>query len=315
MSAIVAPMKIASLLASGTEIAWELGLGEEIVAISHECDYPPEVLDRPRVSRPRFDPSDLDSPQLDAAVREAMATEGSVYAIDEATIERLDPDLVLTQAVCDVCAVPASHAQRIAERLGDGTRVLSLDAHTVEGIFETIRQVGAAADVEDRAREYVEELQARIDRVRERVEGLPRPRVLGLEWLDPPFVPGHWVPEMIEIAGGSNLAGEPGMRSRQVEWEEIADLDPDVLIVMPCGYKLAAARADADRYSERLLEVAPRAIREGRAFVVDASSHFNRSGPRVVDGIEITAALLHPDLFPQLKLEGRAATWQTPSGP
>lgn len=308
-------MKIASLLASGTEIAWALGLGDDIVGISHECDYPPEVLDRPRISRPRFDPAGLGSAELDAAVREAMATSGSVYAIDESAIERLDPDLVLTQAVCDVCAVPASAAQRVAERLENGTTVLSLDAHTMEGIFDTILQVGAAAGVEERASEYVTELRRRLGRVSERVAGLPRPRVLALEWLDPAFVPGHWVPEMIDAAGGINLAGGAGARSRQVEWQEVSGEDPDVLVVMPCGYKLEAARADADLQAERLLEVAPRAIREGRAFVVDASSYFNRSGPRVVDGVEIMAALLHPSLFPQVDLDGRAATWQPPSPP
>lgn len=308
-------MKIASLLASGTEIAWALGLGDDIVGISHECDYPPEVLDRPRISRPRFDPAGLGSAELDAAVREAMATSGSVYAIDESAIERLDPDLVLTQAVCDVCAVPASAAQRVAERLENGTTVLSLDAHTMEGIFDTILQVGAAAGVEERASEYVTELRRRLGRVSERVAGLPRPRVLALEWLDPAFVPGHWVPEMIDAAGGINLAGGAGARSRQVEWQEVSGEDPDVLVVMPCGYKLEAARADADLQAERLLEVAPRAIRAGRAFVVDASSYFNRSGPRVVDGVEIMAALLHLGLFPEADLEGRAATWQPPSPP
>jgi iron complex transport system substrate-binding protein len=308
-------MKIASLLASGTEIACALGLGDDIVGISHECDYPPEVLDRPRISRPRFDPAGLGSAELDAAVREAMATSGSVYSIDENAIERLDPDLVLTQAVCDVCAVPASAAQRVAERLENGATVLSLDAHTIEGILETIRQVGVAAGVDERAADYVAELRGRLRRVSERVAGLPRPRVLALEWLAPPFVPGHWVPEMIETAGGVNLAGEVGARSRQVEWRDISGADPDVLLVMPCGYKLEAARADADLRAERLREVAPRAIREGRAFVVDASSYFNRSGPRVVDGIEIMAALLHPGVFPQVELEERAATWQSPSSP
>ena len=308
-----ATMKIVSLLASGTEIASALGLEDEIVGISHECDHPPRVLDRPRISRPRFDPAGLDSGQLDAAVREAMASSGSVYAIDEEAIERLDPDLILTQAVCDVCAVPASDAQRAVARLGDGATVLSLDAHTIDGIFHTILQVGEAAGIEERARTYVDGLRERIERVRERVAGRERPRLLAIEWLDPPFVPGHWVPEMVEAAGAVNLAGAAGERSDQVEWAEVSGLDPDVLVVMPCGYKLEAARADADRHTDRLLEAAPRAIRDGRAFVVDASSYFNRSGPRVVDGIEILAALLHPDLFPEADLAGRGAIWRPPS--
>ncbi len=306
-------MKIASLLASGTEIAWALGLGERIVAISHECDYPPQLLDRPRVTRPRFDPTGLDSGEVDAAVREAMREAGSVYVIDQAALGELQPDLILTQAVCDVCAVPAADARLAAEALGPGAQVLSLDAHTISGILETIRQVGDAADARSRAECCVEELSARLDCVRERVAGASTPGVLGLEWLDPPFVPGHWVPEMVEIAGGRNLAGTAGARSVEASWDELAGLDPDVLLVMPCGYDLEAARRDADGYAERLLSVAPRAIAEGRAFVVDASSYFNRSGPRVVDGVEILARLLHPDRFADVELEGRGARWQPAS--
>ncbi len=303
-------MKIASLLASGTEIAWALGLGEQIVAISHECDYPAEVLDRPRVTRPRFDPTGLDSGAVDAAVREAMRESGSVYAIDQAKLQELRPDLIITQAVCEVCAVPASDARLAAEALGTGTQVLSLDAHTIAGILETVGQVGEAADVRARAESFVAELAARLERVSQRVAGAPAPGVLGLEWLDPPFVPGHWVPEMVEIAGGRNLAGTAGARSSEAAWEELATLDPDVLVIMPCGYDLKAARRDADRYAERLLRVAPRAIEAGRAFVVDASSYFNRSGPRVVDGVEILAALLHPERFAGVALEGRGARWE-----
>jgi iron complex transport system substrate-binding protein len=305
-------MRIASLLASGTEIAWALGLGDGIVAISHECDYPAEVLDRPRVTRPRFDPSGLSSGEVDAAVREAMESSGGVYMIDEDALRQLRPDLVLTQAVCDVCAVPASGAHAAVEALGSDAAVLSLDAHTIDGILETIRQIGEAADVPERAERYMVELSIRLGRVRERVADLRQPTVLGLEWLDPPFVPGHWVPEMVEIAGGVNLKGSSGRPSEQTTWDDLSELDPDVLLIMPCGYKLEAARRDADRYGDHLLQTAPRAIREGRAFVVDASSYFNRSGPRVVDGVEILAALLHPDSFSDVELEGRGARWRHP---
>jgi len=303
-------MKIASLLASATEIAWALGLGDDIVAISHECDYPPEVLDRPRVTRPRFDPSALDSGEVDAAVREAMAESGSVYAIDEDALRRLKPDLLLTQAVCDVCAVPASDARAAISVLESDATVLSLDAHTIDGILATIQQVGESTSVPERAERVMVELAVRLDRIRERVADLAKPTVLGLEWLDPPFVPGHWVPEMVEIAGGVNLRGSQGQRSMQVGWEEISNLDPDVLLLMPCGYDLEAAREDANRYSDQLAQIGPRAIGEDRAFVVDASSYFNRSGPRVVDGVEILAALLHPDAFADVELEGRGARWQ-----
>jgi iron complex transport system substrate-binding protein len=307
-------MRIASLLASGTEIAWALGLGDDIVAISHECDYPQDVLDRPRVTRPRFDPGGLDSGAIDAAVREAMATSGSVYMIDSEALNRLRPELLLTQAVCDVCAVPSSDADAVVKELRDEPTVLSLDAHTIDGILETISQVGEATGIPERAEQFMVELAVRLDRVRERVAGLPRPTVLGIEWLDPPFIPGHWVPEMIEIAGGTNLKGTTGDRSVQVDWTDLMDLDPDVLLIMPCGYDSDAARKDADFHHRRLRAVAPRAISEGRAFTVDASSYFNRSGPRVVDGVEILAALLHPDTFPEVHLDRRGAVWNPRNG-
>ncbi len=288
-------MRIASLLASATEVVYALGLGDQLVAISHECDYPPEALTRPRVSRPRFDPAGLSSRAIDGAVRQAMADHGAVYLLDEARLRAQRPDLILTQAVCQVCAVPTSLAQDAARLLGGGAEVVSLDAHTVADIFRTIRQVGMAAGAPDRAEQVVAQLEARLAHLRRAVERLDRPGVLGLEWLDPPFVPGHWVPEMIELAGGRCLAGEAGRPSRQVSWEDLAALDPDVLVVMPCGYRLEQSRREAETHAERLASVAARAIESGRAYVVDGSSYFNRSGPRVVDGIEMLAALLHPD--------------------
>lgn len=301
--------RIASLLASGTEIVAALGLADRLVAISHECDYPAEVLDRPRVSRPRFDPHGLGSAELDRAVRDAMVEHGSVYLIDGESLARLEPDLILAQAVCEVCAVPTPGAREVVERHRIGAEVLSLDAHTLEDIFQSILAVGRAAGVAERAARYVDGLRERLARVQAAVANEPAPRVLALEWLDPPFVPGHWVPEMVARAGGANLAGTAGAPSRQMRWEELAGLDPDVLIVMPCGYGLDAARADADRYAERLQSLAGRAIEARRAFVVDASSYFNRSGPRVVEGVEILAALLHPGRLAPAPA-GTAQAWQ-----
>ncbi len=303
-------MRIASLLASATETVYALGLGEQLVAISHECDYPSEALEKPRVSRPRFDPAGKDSGALDAAVRDAMTRHGSVYELDHTRLQELQPDLILAQAVCEVCAVPTSLAEQARELLGGQPTVVSLDSHTVEEILDSIRVVGAAAGVPERAEQYVGTLRGRIDAVRQRVSGTPRPQVLAVEWLDPPFVPGHWTPQMIEIAGGEPLVGEARVPSRQVAWEQLADLDPDVLIIMPCGYGLVDAQRDADRYGEHLMSVAKRAVESGRAFAVDGSAYFNRSGPRMVDGIEILAALLHGDRFADSDLKGRAEVWR-----
>jgi iron complex transport system substrate-binding protein len=302
-------MRIASLLASATETVCALGLDQALVAISHECDHPPHVLDRPRVSRPRFDPAGKSSGEIDDAVRAALARHGSVYALDEARLREVAPDLILTQGICEVCAVPTSLAHRAARALDGRATVLSLDAHTVEGILETVEQVGRAAGAEVVAQDLIRGLRARIARVEERVAGRPRPRVLALEWLDPVFVPGHWGPEMVALAGGANLAGAAGQRSQQVPWDAVRGLDPDVLLILPCGYDLARARAEARAHRDRLLALAPRAIREGRAWVVDGSAYFNRSGPRVVDGIEILAALCHPGVVSDVTLEGRAERW------
>lgn len=304
-------MRIVSLLASATEIVCELGLADRLVGISHECDFPARVLDRPRVSRPRFDPEGMDSGEIDRAVRASMTEHGSVYEVDADLLEALAPDLVLAQAVCEVCAVPTPGVRALVRERGIRARVLSLDAHRLDDILGTVLEVGRAAGAADRADALAAELRGRTEAVLTAVHGREEPSLLGIEWLDPPFVPGHWVPEMVELAGARNLAGETGARSVDVSWESLEELDPDALLVMPCGYGLDAARADADRHAERLAQVAPRALEDGRAWVVDASSYFNRSGPRVVRGVEILAGLLHPDAVPE-PAPHEAARWRPP---
>jgi len=287
--------RIVSLLASGTEIVAALGLGERLVGISHECDYPEALLDRPRVSRSRFDPEGLTSGEIDRAVRSAMSEHGSVYEVDGDLLEALHPDVILTQAVCEVCAVPTSGVREVVAARGLTAEVVSLDAHSIEDILASIAQVGEATSSPESARAAIAGIRARLDEVARAVGEARRPRVLAIEWLDPPFVPGHWVPEMIQAAGGENLAGTCAQPSRQVDWPTICDLDPDVLVVMPCGFGVEAAAADARAHADRLATAAPRAIANGRAFVVDASAYFNRSGPRFVTGVEILAGLLHPE--------------------
>ncbi|MBR9988214.1 MAG: cobalamin-binding protein [Gemmatimonadetes bacterium] len=289
-------MRIASFLASGTEICVALGLQESMVAISHECDWPPDVLDRPRLSRPRFDPAGKTSGEIDSALRHAMQEHGSVYEVDETLLEELAPDIILTQAVCEVCAVPTPGVKELVSRRGMPSSVVSLDAHTIRDILDSIIQVGSVTGATGEAADVVAGIEARMERVALAVARAPRPRVLALEWLDPPFTPGHWVPEMINLAGGDNLSGTAGAHSTQTTWAALNGLDPDVLLIMPCGYGLEATKVDAEAARDELLAVAPRAVAERRAFVVDGSAYFNRSGPRFVRGIEILAGLLHPDL-------------------
>ncbi len=304
--------RIVSLLASGTEIVSALGLGDRLVGISHECDYPTAVLDRPRLSRPRFAVEGLSSGEVDRAVRRAMEEHGSVYLVDGEALERLDPDLILTQAVCEVCAVPTPGVRDEVASRGMGARVVSLDAHRLEDVFGCIGLVGEVAGCIAASDALISDLRSRLGHVQEALAGAGRPRVLALEWLEPPFSPGHWVPEQIELAGGVNLTGDAGERSREVPWEALEGVDPDALVVMPCGYDLEASLTDAEAHAERLSRVAERAITEGRAWVVDGSSFFNRSGPRVVRGVEILAGLLHPERCPTPDAK-EAAVWRPPA--
>jgi iron complex transport system substrate-binding protein len=303
-------MRIASLLASATEMVCALGLADRLVAISHECDYPPDVTRKPRISRARFDPASLDSAGIDRAVRAAMARDGSPYALDSEALKRAAPDVILAQAVCEVCAVPTTLAHEAAGALDSRPRVISLDAHTLADVLASVETLGRQLGVPERAVVLRREWQDRLDRVRTAVQGEGRPSVLAMEWLAPPFVPGHWVPDMIDAAGGRNLAGNPGRPSREVRWTDLEGLDPDVLIVMPCGFDLVRARDAANQHAAALRAVAPRAIAAGRAFVVDGSAYFNRSGPRVVDGVEILAALLHPERIRGVTPRDGADLWR-----
>ena len=276
--------RIVSLLPSATEIVCALGLEDRLVGISHSCDYPDSVRDLPRLSRPRAKLEGLSSGEIDEAIRAALRDYGSVYEIDTATIRDLEPDLVITQGICDVCAVPES--QVIAAAVG--SEILTIDAHDLDAIFASIREIGRAASVEGRATALLADMQRRIAVVQRRVARRPRRRVLALEWLDPPYVPGHWVPELIEAAGGELLAGTARRPSYRMEWAELAALHPDELLIMPCGFSLEETRREATRYDRQLRALG------GRMHVLDASCYFSRSGPRVVDGLEILASTIFP---------------------
>jgi len=261
-----------------------LGLEDRLVGISHSCDYPPSINHLPRLTRPRRDLTGLSSGEIDAAVRAALHEDGSVYEIYVAAIRALEPDLVLTQGICDVCAVPESQVLTLVEPI----RVLSLDAHDLSAIFESIRAVGIVTGVGERAERLIAEMQRRIDAVRAKVAGRPRPRVIALEWLDPPYMPGHWVPELVDLAGGELLAGTTRKPSYRMDWSDLKSLSPDVLLIMPCGFDLAATQREAARHRLDLRAVG------GRVQLFDASAYFSRSGPRVVEGLEILASALHP---------------------
>ena len=286
-------MRIVSLVPSATEMLFALGLGDQVVAVTHECDYPPAVRDLPRVTRDVL-PAGLSSAQIDAAVKERTLRGESIYELNADALRELSPDLIVTQALCAVCAVSYEDVRELAQTLESRPRVISLDPQTVGEVLGDARTLAAATDSRDAAARLVRDSARRIDRVRLRVRGHRRPRVLALEWLDPPFAAGHWVPQLIEFAGGEDVLGFAGERSEERTWEEVVATNADIVLVMPCGYDAEIAHREAEMHREQLAEVGA-----GEVVAVNASAFFSRPGPRIVDGLELLAHIIHPELFPE----------------
>jgi iron complex transport system substrate-binding protein len=293
-------MKIVSLLPSATEIVYALGLGDQLEAVTDECDFPPEATTKPVVSRsalPQGRP--LTSREIDDAVREKMDARDPLYVLDKALIQRISPDVILTQDLCRVCAVPSGQVQQALDEIGVAeATVLSLDPHSLDEILDGIRSVGKLLDRRAAADELTASLRERIEAVRRAALRLPTVRVFCLEWFDPPFVAGHWLPDMVEIAGGTNLLNGKEQPSRVVTWREIRDENPEVVVFMPCGYYLEEAEQEAARLLANAEFAETPAAIAGDVYAVDATSYFSRPGPRIVDGLEILAWAIHPDAFP-----------------
>ena len=289
-------VRIVTLLPSATEIVY--ALGHEPVATSHECDWPPEATGKPAVNRSRVDAS-ASAGEIDAQVLEAEGS-GGVYDIDLAALERADPDLVVSQGICDVCAVDSVLVREAVDELGLDCEVLTTDPHSLEDVFEDVRRIGRALDRADRAERVVADLRERVERVRERTADLTaeqRPRVAVLDWTDPVMTAGHWVPQLVEWAGGEYGLGERGAASRPREWAEIREYDPEVLVVAPCGFELDQTAENIADLTEREGWADLTAVGEGRAYAVDGHHYLNRPGPRLVDSLEHLAGLVHPDRF------------------
>lgn len=278
---------------SATETLFALGLGAEVTAVTHECDHPSQALNLPKVTRDVIGPG-LAPAEIDAAVR-ALTQEGrSIYELDEATLRRLQPDLIVTQALCSVCAVSVDDVRAIAERMDPAPAIVSLDPHTLGEVLGDVRTLAQATDRKDAGVDLVNAAAARIDKVRLAVRDAPPVRVAMLEWLDPVFIGGHWVPQLIELAGGVDPLGLPGEPSEQRTWDEVAATQPEVVVVAPCGYDVERGAQEAAAYADRLA-----ALGAGRIVVADASAWFSRPGPRLVDGLEWLAHALHPDRVPE----------------
>jgi len=284
-------MRIVSLVPAATELLFSLDLGDEVVGVTHECDFPPEVRDLPKVTRAVLPPG-LSPAEIDAAVKERTLAGESIYELDADVLSDLQADLIVTQALCQVCAVSADEVRAIAEELDTQPMVISLDPHTIGEVLGDARTIADATGRKDEAVDLIREAAGRIDRVRIATRDVRRPRVVALEWLDPPFAAGHWTPQLISYAGGEDVLGFAGERSEEQSWETVAAVEPDIVIVMPCGYDAEIAHREAEMHRDELA-----ALGAGEVVAVDAAAYFSRPGPRLIEGLETLAHIIHPEVF------------------
>ena len=295
-------MRILSFQPTSTEMAYALGAGRSIVGVSHECTYPPAARKKPVVSTSLIDPEKMTSEEIDSAVR-ASAKEGtSLYRIDRDLVKRLNPDVLLTQSLCEVCATSPSDLREVLQLVTPKPRVLALHAHDFEGMFADLRELGDLLGKD--ARPLEKKLRRRIDVVVKKTKKLPKRRVFCMEWLDPVFASGHWVPEMVEMAGGHDPLASKGKESRRIEWRAVVEAAPEVLILLPCGLSRERTLRELPKVTERPGWGSLPAVRGGEVWHADGPSYFNGAGPRLVDGLEILAEILHPEVFPRRHRRG-----------
>jgi iron complex transport system substrate-binding protein len=303
-------MRIVSLLPAATEICCAIGLENDLVGVSPECDHPRDVRSKAVVSRALLDYNGRNSGETSRMVGERLASGRGLYQVDERALRLTEPDLILTQGLCDVCAPTLGDVEEVAERLPHRPSIVSLDPHRIEDVLADIERVGECCGAEGPAEALVESLRGRIERVAAQASAARlRPEVVCLEWLDPLFLAGHWVPEMVELAGGHDLLATPGEPSRRVEARDIEAARPEVAVLMPCGFDLPRTRDEAPLVTEAPWWANLPAARTNRVWTVDGSSFFNRPGPRLVDGLEILAHILHPELFPSPPNPNDALPW------
>ncbi|CAA9383250.1 MAG: ABC transporter, substrate-binding protein (cluster 8, B12/iron complex) [uncultured Pyrinomonadaceae bacterium] len=298
-------LKIVSLLPSATEIVCALGLEENLIGITHECDYPESITGKPPLTASRISHETMSSQEIDHAVRSNLDGHGSIYDLDEQLLAKLKPDLIITQELCEVCAVSYQTVQKAARMYVADAKVVSLEPNTIADIFENIKTVGNLCGVSERAETVVADLQNRLDLIGERIREnktnsktqIQNPKTFMLEWLEPPFAPGHWVPEQVEIAGGIALLGEAGKKSLTTTYEAIYESQPEVIVLIPCGYyiKDIVRQLEKSRFPPDWRELP--AVKNGNVWAMNASAYFSRPAPRVVDGAEILAKIFHSDIF------------------
>jgi iron complex transport system substrate-binding protein len=292
---------ICSLLPSATEIVFALGLGDRLAAVTHECDFPPEAARLPVITRSTIDDYETRrSYDIHTHISTALHAGSSIYQLDQDLLQRLTPDLILTQELCDVCAVSYETVRQAVRRLQGRTIILSLEPTTLQGILDTIRQVGEATGTSARAALLARGLEEHADTIAARTRTVSgRPRVFAMEWLDPPFTAGHWVPELVRRAGGRDELAREGYPSTQITWRQIADYDAEIIVLMPCGFTLRRTLEEVGHVTLPEEWRGLRAVRSGRVYAVNGSAYFNRPGPRIVTGLQILAEIIHPEIFPR----------------
>jgi iron complex transport system substrate-binding protein len=290
---MLSPVRIVSLVPHATELLFALGLGDDVVAVTHECDFPEAALSLPHITRDAL-PGGLSAGEIDAAVRERTERGGAIYQLDAESLAALEPDLIVTQALCPVCAVSYDDVCKVASSLDSQPRVVALDPHTLGESFGDVRTIAQLTDTRDAAVDFIARQRARVDTIRRAVRGAEPAPTAALEWFDPVFIAGHWTPQIIGLAGGIDVLGFAGERSERSTWELVAAAQPQVVVCMPCGYDAPRAAEEARLHLDDL-----RRVGAERTVAVDAAAYFSRPGPRLVDGLELLAHILHPDLVPE----------------
>lgn len=311
--------RIVSFLPSATEMVYALGLSESLVGVTHECDYPPEAKTKPVVVRNALPIETMSQAELDRAVAERIGNGDSLYQIDEALLRKLAPDLILTQNLCQVCAPSGNEVSQVLQSLEKPPEILWLTPRSVDEIFQNLRDLAAATGRESEAERIIDDCRLRSDRLKALTENLSRPRVFCMEWFDPIYACGHWVPELVNLAGGADELGNEGGESVRIAWEQIEKFEPEVLVLMPCGFNLQQTMKEVwNTFGRYAVKRSPHAsdffdlpaVKQGRAYAVDANSFFARPGPRVIEGAEVLTQIIHPELFVNGDIADHSSSFQ-----
>ena len=294
-------MKLVSFLPSATEILYELGVGDQVLAVTHECNYPVEAKAKPRVIHSSFDPQKMSSQEIDKKVVELVNSGKDIYILDEQVLKKANPDLIIAQGICEVCSPYTREIDKAVTLLGDKPEVLILDPKNLDDILENIITVGDKVGRQEKAKDFVLKLEKRISHIKD-ISKVSKPKVLCIEWLDPLFSAGHWVPQMVDIAGGTNGISSTGDKSRRMGIDEIVTFDPDIIVLMPCGFDVNRTILEYEKLLEDKQWKKIKAVNRGEVYAVNANEYFSKPGPRTVTGLEILAKIIHPDTFRDLQV-------------